>query len=183
MVTCPKCGRPVSGRARSCGYCGESLVNEYFSRTPEEELPQSERTVGALACMVLGILGAANAADRNQMVGHDFFDDHPADYLSDDAGNPAGRTAVHGSRFGLAVFCSHSPVAYGSALFDAGSGSIRRPARDSVSADPWKYFSRSRKHCRDSFVSETCIKNVVQVLPVRHFYFCRISCEKPAGVA
>ncbi|MDD4808220.1 MAG: zinc ribbon domain-containing protein [Oscillospiraceae bacterium] len=57
MVTCPKCGRPVSGRARSCGYCGESLVNEYFSRPAEEEVQDSPITAGAVASMVLGVLG------------------------------------------------------------------------------------------------------------------------------
>lgn len=58
MVTCPKCGRPVSGRARSCGYCGESLVTEYF-RQPEQQEPQPHpKTAGAIASMVLGILGA-----------------------------------------------------------------------------------------------------------------------------
>ena len=32
LTNCPKCGRPVGGRARVCGYCGESLVREYFRR-------------------------------------------------------------------------------------------------------------------------------------------------------
>lgn len=58
MVSCPKCGRPVSGRARSCGYCGESLVSEYFSRTPEEEAAPIQVTAGAIASLVLGVLGS-----------------------------------------------------------------------------------------------------------------------------
>ena len=58
MVTCPKCGRPVSGRARSCGYCGESLVTDYFSRPQQDEVHDHSVTAGAIASMVLGILGA-----------------------------------------------------------------------------------------------------------------------------
>ncbi|MBE6904764.1 MAG: zinc ribbon domain-containing protein [Ruminococcaceae bacterium] len=57
MVICPKCGRPVSGRARSCGYCGESLVNEYFSQAQMEEMKPASVSAGAIAAMVLGVLG------------------------------------------------------------------------------------------------------------------------------
>ncbi len=57
MVTCPKCGRPVSGRARSCGYCGESLVNQYFSHAQPELADAPVATAGTISAMVLGVLG------------------------------------------------------------------------------------------------------------------------------
>lgn len=57
MVVCPKCGRPVSGRARSCGYCGESLVTEYFSQAQPEDRKSDSVPAGAVAAMVLGVLG------------------------------------------------------------------------------------------------------------------------------
>ncbi len=57
MVICPKCGRPVSGRARSCGYCGESLVNEYFSQAQTGDRKPAPVSAGAIAAMVLGVFG------------------------------------------------------------------------------------------------------------------------------
>lgn len=62
MVTCPNCGKPVSGRARVCGYCGESLVSDYFSghqqaRTSfEKERPGP----GAIAGTTLGAFGGVS---------------------------------------------------------------------------------------------------------------------------
>ncbi len=61
MINCPKCGHPVSGRARSCGYCGESLVNNYFAREERHKGkdPLLEAPAGAagICAMVLGIFG------------------------------------------------------------------------------------------------------------------------------
>lgn len=61
MINCPKCGHPVSGRARACGYCGESLVNDYFAREEQRKGkdPLLEAPVGAagVCAMILGIFG------------------------------------------------------------------------------------------------------------------------------
>ena len=63
MINCPKCGHPVSGRARSCGYCGESLVNNYFAREERHKGkdPLLEAPAGAagICAMVLGIYGGS----------------------------------------------------------------------------------------------------------------------------
>ena len=64
MTNCPKCGRPVGGRARVCGYCGESLVSDYFQRAgagapglaEAEEAPLSG---GAVAAVTLGVFAGA----------------------------------------------------------------------------------------------------------------------------
>lgn len=56
MITCPNCHKPVSGRPRACGYCGTSLVQEYFQAREEERPP--ERTAGGVAATVLGTFGA-----------------------------------------------------------------------------------------------------------------------------
>ena len=56
MVTCPNCGRPVAGRARACGYCGQSLVQDYFDRSQQQDTPRAPS--GALtASAVLGAFG------------------------------------------------------------------------------------------------------------------------------
>ena len=51
MITCPKCGRPVSGRARRCGYCGQSLLHDYFQDAQQraDEIQDSRPSGGALA--------------------------------------------------------------------------------------------------------------------------------------
>lgn len=61
MTNCPKCGRPVGGRARVCGYCGESLVQEYFrksSTSAEKSFHSSkqESVWGFVSCL-LGTVG------------------------------------------------------------------------------------------------------------------------------
>ena len=55
MITCPKCGRPVSGRARRCGYCGQSLLHDYFQDAQQraDEIQDSRPSGGALAGVVL----------------------------------------------------------------------------------------------------------------------------------
>ena len=61
MVNCPKCGRPVSGRARSCGYCGASLVQDYFQGHTklEPSVPEEYRVSGGgIAATTLGIFGS-----------------------------------------------------------------------------------------------------------------------------
>lgn len=58
MVNCPKCGKPVSGRARACGYCGESLVLDYFQKSESAESDQSILNGGSIAALVLGIFGS-----------------------------------------------------------------------------------------------------------------------------
>ena len=62
MVTCPKCGKPVSGRARICGYCGESLVGDYFSGgsvgTPINISGQEPLGAGAVSSVTLGLFGS-----------------------------------------------------------------------------------------------------------------------------
>ena len=64
MVICPKCGRPVSGRARACGYCGESLVQDYFrsSGDPSGNLSSQDdgqpASAGGIAAATLFLLGA-----------------------------------------------------------------------------------------------------------------------------
>lgn len=57
MVNCPKCGRPLTGTARFCGYCGQSLVEDYFSK---EKAENTYPEVGAanIAATVLGIFGS-----------------------------------------------------------------------------------------------------------------------------
>ncbi len=56
MITCPKCDRPVSGRARACGYCGQSLVQDYFYREETGTNP-ARSSAGAIAGTTLGIFG------------------------------------------------------------------------------------------------------------------------------
>lgn len=58
MATCPNCGRPVSGRARRCGYCGESLLEDYFSAPGMELGGEEGPSAGATAATVLGSFGA-----------------------------------------------------------------------------------------------------------------------------
>lgn len=63
QIVCPKCHKPVSGRPRVCGYCGTSLVQEYFSdHTKKAESPAREQlpesTAGGVAATVLGIFAA-----------------------------------------------------------------------------------------------------------------------------
>ena len=58
MATCPNCGRPVSGRARRCGYCGESLLEDYFSAPGMELGGEEGPSAGATAATVLGSVGA-----------------------------------------------------------------------------------------------------------------------------
>ena len=61
VTTCPKCGRPVGGRARVCGYCGESLIQEYFQKSAKSLPLQEERgSLGLLSC-ILGVAGAVFA--------------------------------------------------------------------------------------------------------------------------
>ena len=57
-ITCPNCHKPVSGTPRACGYCGTSLVREYFS-APAEKAPRTnpESTAGGVAATVLGVFG------------------------------------------------------------------------------------------------------------------------------
>ena len=57
MVNCPKCGRPVSGRARRCGYCGESLLHDYFSAENTVRAGEAP-SAGVTAATVLGSFGA-----------------------------------------------------------------------------------------------------------------------------
>lgn len=58
MISCPKCGRPVSGRARACGYCGESLVGKYFSGEKVGEHPHDQPiSSGAAAATTIGVFG------------------------------------------------------------------------------------------------------------------------------
>ena len=61
MITCPKCGRPVSGRARRCGYCGQSLLHDYFQDAQQraDEIQDSRPSGGALAGVVLSGFWAA----------------------------------------------------------------------------------------------------------------------------
>ncbi|MEM1484551.1 hypothetical protein V6615_06675 [Oscillospiraceae bacterium PP1C4] len=61
MITCPKCGHALAGNPRCCGYCGESLVSDYFRRTePEEPVIEQLHHIGAgaTAAMTLGIFGS-----------------------------------------------------------------------------------------------------------------------------
>ncbi len=54
MIHCPNCGRPVGASARMCGYCGQSLVEDYFNTgKPESTTP----AVGPshIAASVLGV--------------------------------------------------------------------------------------------------------------------------------
>lgn len=57
MYNCPHCGRPVAGSARSCGYCGESIVTDYFSREKQDDT-YPEVGVPHVAATVLGVFGS-----------------------------------------------------------------------------------------------------------------------------
>lgn len=59
MITCPKCNRPVAGRARRCGWCGESLVEDYFQLKPcEEKEVLYQASFGGIMAMIFGIIGS-----------------------------------------------------------------------------------------------------------------------------
>ncbi len=60
MVICPNCKRQLNGSPRRCGYCGESLVGDYFSRQnrPEPEPRGGLAGAGATAAMTLGVFGS-----------------------------------------------------------------------------------------------------------------------------
>lgn len=64
MVTCPKCGRSIAGNPRACGYCGASLVSNYFSQSapalPRSMTDAPHLGAGAVASLVLGIFGAVS---------------------------------------------------------------------------------------------------------------------------
>lgn len=60
MIKCPSCGRALTGNPRACGYCGESLVSDYFSRPAHaESLAPAPAGAGGIAAMTLGIFGCA----------------------------------------------------------------------------------------------------------------------------
>lgn len=58
MVTCPSCKKQLNGNPRSCGYCGNSLVSDYFRQQPQERQPLSPPGTGAIAALTLGIFGS-----------------------------------------------------------------------------------------------------------------------------
>lgn len=60
MIYCPNCHKPVSGRPRACGYCGFSLVQEYFKEQPHttNEVPYPSLGAGGVAAAVFGSFGA-----------------------------------------------------------------------------------------------------------------------------
>lgn len=60
LINCPKCNRPVSGRARACGYCGASLVQDYFNDEMREVEADGGESIsgGSVAAMVFGVFGA-----------------------------------------------------------------------------------------------------------------------------
>lgn len=55
MTTCPNCKKPVSGRV--CGYCGASLVENFFSSDTKATEQYPTAGAGSLAATVIGIFG------------------------------------------------------------------------------------------------------------------------------
>lgn len=55
MTTCPNCKKPVSGRI--CGYCGASLVENYFNEGTKATEQYPAAGTGSLAATVIGIFG------------------------------------------------------------------------------------------------------------------------------
>lgn len=55
MTTCPNCKKPVSGRF--CGYCGASLVENYFNADTQATEQYPSVGTGGLAATVIGIFG------------------------------------------------------------------------------------------------------------------------------
>lgn len=55
MTICPNCKKPVSGRV--CGYCGASLVENYFSSDSKATEQYPTAGTGSMAATVLGIFG------------------------------------------------------------------------------------------------------------------------------
>lgn len=56
MIVCPNCGKPVSGTARACGYCGISLVQDYFGGASPAAPHYPHTRPGSIASMILGLL-------------------------------------------------------------------------------------------------------------------------------
>lgn len=59
MAVCPECGRALHGAPRRCGYCGASLVSDYFSRPqPPARRPAPSLGAGFGAVATLGVFGS-----------------------------------------------------------------------------------------------------------------------------
>lgn len=54
-ATCPNCGKPANGRI--CGYCGASLVENYFSSNTKATEQYPTAGMGNMAATVIGIFG------------------------------------------------------------------------------------------------------------------------------
>jgi hypothetical protein len=59
-MVCPNCKRDLIGSPRRCGYCGESLVKNYFQQTwkePKENKPKRQTGPALAVSLVLGVFG------------------------------------------------------------------------------------------------------------------------------
>lgn len=71
MTTCPNCNKPVSGRV--CGYCGTSLVANYFTQTAHAKDQYPRARAGNLAATIIGIIGALTLLAAAAVQSLDFF--------------------------------------------------------------------------------------------------------------
>lgn len=58
MISCPNCHKPVSGTARVCGYCGISIVQDYFSAEAKATEQYPSIRGGTVAAGILGVFAA-----------------------------------------------------------------------------------------------------------------------------
>ncbi len=55
MAKCPICGKPANGRI--CGYCGASLVENYFKASTKATVQYPCAGIGSLTSTIIGIIG------------------------------------------------------------------------------------------------------------------------------